>query len=164
MSELFTTAGAKVDIGPVLTFAGTDFIATDFTGGVPAPTWVPIGGLTDMGTFGDTSQLVTSDQIGNSRTRKAKGVRNAGSWNIVADLNYADAGQLAVIAAEKVNETYSFRITFDDAPAGGTPSVRYFTALVMGTPEQLGGANDAMKLNMSLEIDSNVVRTAAAAA
>src|SRR5690606_6920689 len=112
---------------------------------------------------GDTANLITSDQIARSRTRKMKGTRNAGSMEVVCDLDYADAGQLALIAAEKTQHSYAFKITFNDAPAGGTPSERYFVAFVMSAGEQYDEANSVMKLNSTLEIDSNIVRVVAAA-
>ena len=162
MSHLFATAGSKLYIGAAKAFNGTDFIATDFTTGEPA--WTEIGGTTNLGSAGDTSELITSNQIANARTRKLKGTRNAGSMEVVCDLDYADAGQLALIAAENTKDTYAFKLVFNDAPVGGTPSERYFVALVMSTAEQMDEANNAMKLNSTLEIDSNIVRVAAAGA
>ncbi len=158
MSYLFATAGSLLHIGAAKAFSGTDFTASDFT----AESWVEVGGTTNLGSAGDTANLITSDQIARARTRKLKGTRNAGSMEVVCDLDYADAGQIALIAAEKTPHTYAFRITFNDAPAGGTPSVRYFVALVMSTAEQYDEANSVMKLNATLEIDSNIVRVAAA--
>jgi hypothetical protein len=114
--------------------------------------------------MGDTSELITSNHINTARMRKAKGTRNAGSTQIICDLDYADAGQLAAVAAEKTKESYAFRMTFNDAPAGDTPSNRYFVAYIMSATEQLNEANGAMKIVFNLEIDSNVVRVAAAEA
>lgn len=162
MSRLFATAGTTLDIGAAKAFNGTDFIATDFTSG--SPTWTEINGTTNLGTTGDTSELISSNHINTNRTRKAKGSRNAGVMQVVCDLDYADAGQLAAIAAEKTPHSYAFRLTFNDAPAGGTPSIRYFVAFVMSATEQFDEANNAMKLNLTLEIDSNIVRVAAAEA
>lgn len=159
MSHLFATAGSRLYIGSAKAFAGTDFIASDFND----QEWTEIRGTTNLGSAGDTSALVTSDQIGAARTRKLKGVRNAGSMEVVADLDYSDAGQLAVIAAEKAKETYAFRLVFNDAPVGGTPSERLFTALVMSAAEQWNEANSVMSLSATLELDSNIVRVAAAA-
>lgn len=165
MSHLFATAGSRLYIGGPKAFIGTDFTAGDFPSeGEGAIAWTEIGGTTNLGTAGDTSELIASNQIGSARTRKAKGTRNAGSMQVIADLDYADPGQLAVIAAEKDKESYAFRLVFKDAPAGGTPSERLFVALVMSAAEQLDEANSVMKLNSTLEIDSNIVRIAAAAA
>lgn len=160
MSILLVTAKSKLAIGPVLAFENDDLDATDFTTG--SPTYTLIGGTTNLGAAGDTSELITSNQIASGRTRKAKGTRNAGSMQVICDIDITDPGQLALIAAEKTRDSYSFRLQFDDAPAGGTPSTRYFTAFVMSTSEQYDEANSVMKLNATLEIDSNIVRVAAA--
>lgn len=159
MSHLFATAGSKLYIGGAKAFNGTDFAAGDFSSQV----WTEVGGTTNLGASGDTSELITSNQIAQARTRKLKGTRNAGSMAVVADLDYADSGQLAVIAAEKAKESYAFRVVFNDAPLGGTPSERLFVALVMSASEQWNEANSVMALNATLEIDSNIVRVAAAA-
>ena len=159
MSNVFGTAGMKVHIGAAaMAFTGTDFTASDFT----SVSWTEINGHTNIGSAGDTSELITSNHINAARTRKLKGVRNAGATELVLDLDYADPGQIALIAAEKTHYTYPFRLTLNDAPPGGTPSYRYFVALVMSQSEQYDEANSVMKLNCTLEIDSNVVRVAAA--
>ena len=53
--------------------------------------------------------------------------------------------------------------TRHDAPAGGTPSERYFIAKVGSASEAYDTANAVMKLNASLWVNSNVVRVNAAA-
>ncbi|MBN9334923.1 MAG: hypothetical protein J0I64_15780, partial [Devosia sp.] len=80
MSKTFATAGSKLDIGAAKAFEGTDFLATDFTTG--SPTWTGIGGTTNLGSAGDTSELITSQHIAAARTRKLKGTRNAGSMQV----------------------------------------------------------------------------------
>lgn len=158
MSKLFATAGSKLYIGAALAFAGTDLVAADFA----AQVWTQVKGKTDLGSAGDTSQLITSEHIDEARTRKLKGTRNAGSMSVVCDLDYSDAGQLAVIAAEKTKESYAIRLVFNDAPSGGTPSERLFVAFVMSAAETYSQANSVQQLNATLEIDSNIVRVAAA--
>lgn len=158
MSILLATANTKLSIGTALASDGADFEATDFT----TQTWVEIGGTTNLGSAGDTSGLGTSDQIAVARTRKFKTVRNAGSMEVVCDLDTTDAGQLALIAAEKTRDSYAIKIAFDDAPSGGTPSIRYFTAFVMSASESFDSATDRVQLHATLEIDSNVVKVAAA--
>ena len=65
---------------------------------------------------------------------------------------------------QKFDRLYAIKVTFNDAPSGGTPSERYFVALVMSAREQYDEANSVMKLAVTLEVDSNVVRVAAAGA
>lgn len=159
MPTLDINARTKIYIGGPLADKDEDFDAADFT----SQTWVRINGATNLSSIGDSYQLVTSDQIGVGRTKKGKGTANAGSQALIFDINSEDAGQLALIAAGSSPENFAFKLEWDDAPEGGTPTHRMFIALVMGTPEQYEGANDPKKLSAPLEINSNIVRVAKAA-
>lgn len=159
MSNIYATAGSKVYIGGAKAYSGTDFVASDFS----SELWVEIKGTTDLGSFGDTAQLITSEHVNASRTRKKKGTDNAGGMQVNADLDYSDPGQLAMVAAKGVKESFSIRVVFNDAPTGGTPSERLFVGYVMNVTEQLGGPNSVMQQQSTIEIDSNIVRVAAAA-
>ncbi|MBV2144412.1 hypothetical protein KUG47_13000 [Falsochrobactrum sp. TDYN1] len=155
---IFATAGAKVFIGSVIAPKSEDFVAADFTSQI----WERINNLESIGTFGDTATEITFDDIGLNRTQKIKGTRNAGNLEMVTGIDYADAGQIALLAAEKAIHDYAFKIEFNDAPAGGTPSQRMFIAKVMSAAEALDTANNVMKLNSTLGINSNIVRVNAA--
>lgn len=162
MSILLVTAGTKLRIGEAKSFDRDDFVAADFTTGSPA--WTEIGGTTNLGGAGDTSELINSTQIGDSRTRKGKGARNSGSMQVVCDIDLSDPGQIALIAAEKSPQSFAFQLEFNDALApAGKGSIRYFTAFVMSASEQYDEANSVMRLNTTLELDSNIVRVAATA-
>lgn len=125
-------------------------------------TWVEIGEVEALGTVGDTSAEITFDSISANRTRRLKGTRNAGSMEVVCGIDYEDPGQIALIAAEKTIHDYAFRIVMNDAPAGGTPSERLFVAKIGSAAEALETANNVMKLNASLWVNSNVVHVDAA--
>ncbi len=157
---IFATAGAKVFIGTVLDAKPTDFVAADFT----SQSWTQVNNLESIGTFGDTATEITFDDIGKNRTQKLKGTRNAGNMEMVCGIDYADAGQIALLAAEKSIHDYAFKVEFNDAPEGGTPSQRLFIAKVMSAAEQLDTANNVMKLNSTLGINSNIVRVNAVGA
>lgn len=166
MSKLYATAGTKIGIGLAFAATGTDLTVSDFTTGTPTPTYVEIGGTTNIGGAGDTSEAIKSTHIAVARVRKLKGPRDAGQMQIVCDLDPTDAGQIAVIAAEKTPYSYMFKVELTDKPAAGASpknSMRYFVAYVMSAAEQYDEANNVMKLNITLEIDSNVVRVAASA-
>lgn len=151
---IYATAGSKLYIGAALAAKSTDFVEADFT----PQTWVEIGEIEGLGTLGDASTEISFDAISSQRTRRLKGTRNAGSMEVVAGLDYDDPGQLAVIAAEKTPHDYAFRLVLNDAPPGGTPSERLFVAKVASAAEALDGANSVMKLNMTLWVNSNVVK------
>lgn len=154
---IFATNGATIHIGGVIDVSSADLIEASFTG----QTWTEIKETESLGTFGDTSSEITFDTINSNRTRRLKGTRNAGNLELVCGIDYADAGQLALIAAEKAKEDYAFKIVFNDAPPGGTPSERLFAAAVASAAEALDTANNVMKLNSTLWINSNIVRIAA---
>lgn len=156
----FATAGSKVFIGNTLAMKNTDFEATDFDTQV----WTEIGSLDTIGTFGDTAQAITESIIGEGRDKTVKGTRNAGTMELVANIDYADPGQIALLAAEKTIHDYAFKVQFNDAPEGGTPSQRLFIGKVMSAAEALDQANSAMKLNASVAVNSNIVRVNAAEA
>ncbi|WDR07302.1 hypothetical protein PSQ90_07750 [Devosia rhodophyticola] len=160
MPNFQVTAKTKIEIGDAIADQNTDFTTSDFSG----VTWTEIGGTTDLGTFGDTAEVVKSGQIGRGRVLKLKGLVDGGAWVITCDLDVADAGQLALIAAAKTDDNYPFRLTFDDAPSGGTASTRTVVGLVIGIPETYGDANSPMKLVATVEVNSNTVRVAAAEA
>lgn len=151
---IYATNGAKLFIGSTITIPTAGVTEASFTG----QTWAEIGETENLGTVGDTSSEISFDGIAANRTRRLKGTRNAGAMDVVCGIDYADAGQIAVIAAEKTIHDYAFRLVFNDAPAGGTPSERLFAAKVASVAEALDAANNVMKMNVSIWVNSNVVR------
>lgn len=162
MAKMYPVAGCKFYIGDAaIDDKDADFAAADFD----AVSWTEVTGWVTMGAIGDTSSLVSSDQIGNARTKKGKGTRNAGSMENAFDVVKDDAGQLALIAAEQTDDNYPFRVVYNDAPATGTdptPSESLFVGLVMSTSYGGGGANDPRRMSATTEINSNIVPVAAA--
>jgi hypothetical protein len=109
---LYAVNGARIYIGGVKDEQSTDFVAADFS----SATWVEIKKWTQMGKIGDTSALISQNIIAEKRDKKAKGTRNAGSMQNIFAVSPADAGQIALIAAETDVNNYAFKILFDDAP------------------------------------------------
>ena len=156
---LYPVSGCKIYIGTLpMDEQDDDFVAADFSGVV----WTEIKKWTQMGPFGDTAQLITTDLISEARTKKQKGTRNAGSMQNVFAIDNLDPGQLAVIAAEKTIYDYPIKVELNDKPSGGsTNSLRLFIALIMQGQDAGGGANTIQALNAMFEINSNIVHVAA---
>jgi hypothetical protein len=157
---IYATNGAKLYIGGAVSQKSADWVKTDFA----SQTWVEIKETEGLGSLGDTSDSIDFTSIDASRKRTAKGTRSAGTMEVVCGIDPADAGQIAIIAAEKSKSNFAFKLELNDAPVGGTPSERYFIGLVMSQREQFDQANNIMKLNVSLVVNSNVVRVDAAEA
>lgn len=157
---IFATAGSKFYIGgPLSPTFGAPLTTTSFTG----QTWTQVEPLETIGSLGDSANEVTFTAIGDQRVQKLKGARDAGTLEIVAGIDYANAGQTALLAAEASPNNFAFRIVFNDAPQGGTPSERRFCGMVMSASEQLDGADNVMKVTFRVGINSNIVRIAASA-
>lgn len=162
MATLYPVAGCKIFIGDAVEDADGDLTAADFT----SVTWIEIGRWSQMGDFGDTSQLITSSLINEGRDKKMKGTKNAGSMQNVFANDATDAGQIALIAASKTNKNYPIKIEMNDAPAVGAspkPGQRLFQALIMNANETGGDANTVRNLNSTFEINSNIVTVAPSA-
>lgn len=160
MANLFAVAGAKISIGTAPMESPTsDLTASDFSGVV----WTQIKDWTQAGSIGDSAALISTDVIDRGRTVKQKGVKNAGQMQNVFAINTSDAGQQALIAASNGNLNWPFKIEWDDAPQGGTPTINYFVGLVMSAEQAGGSANTVRSLNSTIEVNSNVVTVPAAA-
>lgn len=158
----FSTANSKVFIGGILEDQDTDFAAADFSD----VTWVEIGRLKTIGSFGDTSNAIESTYIGRARVQRRKGSRNAGELEMTMDIDASDAGQLALIAAQKSDANHAFKIEFSDKPkTGASPkaSQRLFIGMVAGVPETLGEADSMAEMTATVWINSNIVAVAASA-
>jgi hypothetical protein len=152
---IFATAGSKIYIGSVLAAKLVDFVVGDFAG----QSWVEIGWAEAIGEFGDEASEITFDAIGQGRTQKLKGSRNAGTMAARFGVDTSDTGQIAVRAAELGPQDYAFRIDFNDAlTQSGTPSQRYFVGKVMSAREVLDTSNNVVRLNASIGVNSNVVQ------
>lgn len=159
-----TTSGAKLYIGPQT--------AIDWTLSDPALlslfegiVWTEVGEIEDFGSHGDESAEVNFTSIGDSRVRKLKGPRNAGTLPIVAGRDPLDTGQAALVAAEKTKFNYPFKIVYADAPGEDyTDSVEYFEGLVMSRAVNMGTATDVTRRNFNIGINSEILEVLAEAA
>src|SRR5215213_1023398 len=138
LSSIYTASVSKVFIAPSQASIPAD--ATAYAG----LTWTEIKGLQTIGEYGDESAAVTGAIIGDSRTRKAKGARDAGTLALTAAHWPDDPGQVALVAAEAGNNNYPFKIVIPNRlTANGTDEINYTTGLVMSKRLNLG-SNDTI--------------------
>lgn len=158
MPGIFATAGSHVYIGQPKEEQFANFVPADFND----QSWIEIGKLNSIGTFGDQASEITFDLINEGRTKKLKGTRNAGNMELVCAVDADDDGQATLRGAETESLDYAFRVVLNDAPSGDTPSERFFIAKVMTAAEVLDTANNVVRLNATLGINSNIARVDAA--
>ncbi|WP_279483408.1 hypothetical protein [Aureimonas sp. SK2] len=149
MGRIIKTAKTKVSIGAIaddtFTLASAKADAT----------YKAIDGLTNIGGYGGTRQLITSDHVNSGQTKKAKGSINYGSMALTCDRQPEDVGQLAAIEAVESHERFNIKV---EIPIGkGKVQIDYFPAYVMSNQKDFGGANDTQKLQLTLELDDKPV-------
>jgi hypothetical protein len=154
---LYPVAGCRfwISTNPFTELA-VDAVVGDYSG----VAWIEMKSWTQMGSYGDTAQLITTDLIGEGRTKKQKGTKNAGTMANVFALANTDPGQLKSIAAAQSVQNYAFKVELNDKIAT-LNSTRLFYGLCMQSQEAGGGANTVQTLNMTVEINSNIVATVA---
>ena len=159
MADLSPVAGRKIFIGGVKARPdGGTVTSTTFTG----VTWVEVKGWMTMGQVGDVSSVITAQLINESRDVKLKGTRNAGSMDNTFAWLPTDAGQIAMDAAGADDENYAFKIQMNDNIGSlTTPTKLEFLGLVVSQPYDGGGPNDVGQRRWQIEINTNVLVTAA---
>lgn len=138
MGNIRTASGTKIFIGP--SQAATPANAAAYA----ALTWTEIGMVRTIPAYGDKASVVSGEVVGDGRTRKAKGSRDAGDTEIVVYPDTTDVGQAALIAAEATNNYYPIKVINPDRlNAGGTDGIDYFMALIT-SKQGSGGDNSAI--------------------
>ncbi|OWK32303.1 hypothetical protein [Sphingomonas mucosissima] len=144
-----TAAGSALAISAVLP-SRADLL------GYATLTYLDIGGLEKIGTYGGTPATVSYQPLRGAR-QKRKGPTDFGGLQPKLAPDYADAGQalLAVAAAEKRRQ-FAFRIMLSD---GG---IRYFQGRVFDFLEAVENAESILHVTGRVEINTPIVKATAA--
>lgn len=153
--NLNTAAGCRIALGGK-TGAETE---TEYK----ADTYVDIGEVEDLGEFGDTFSSVTFTSLGDGRVRKYKGTADAGDITLAIGLDNGDAGQAALKVAHKDRSKgdYNVKITLNDGDPTASPAINpttfYFRVKVMNNTVAAGSADNVVRRNVTLAINSDVL-------
>lgn len=147
MPDMYAVAGSKIYIGGVLAAKPTNFVVGDFSSQI----WVEIDGWETAGAIGDAQEIISTNLINSARTIKQGGTKDAGSMENNFSIFPADAGQIALKAAQGTGSNYAFRIIWS------TGETQYFIALVGTQTRSGGGANDIQMLSATLEVNCKPV-------
>jgi hypothetical protein len=120
-----------------------------------ADTYIEIEEVESLGEFGDESADVTFTALKDGRTRHLKGPRDAGTKELVVGRDPLDPGQNALIAAEATKFEYNFKVIAADAASElYTDSVFYYRAKVMSGRVNAGAADNVVRRNFNLGIQT----------
>lgn len=138
---LFPVAGSKL------------FIAT----GELAPAgWTEIRSAESFGTVGVEWELVDATAVASPHAEFLKGLMRPHPMQIVLFEDFEDAGQVMLWQAARSEENYWFQIRFP--VQGAVQPIRQWRALVIDMGEAFDGANSAIKLLATLQLNSDIER------
>lgn len=104
---LQAVAGSKIYIGTRVAPKARVTLA-DFT--AQETEWTEIGGWTQVGSLGDTQEIISQNFINEGRTRKIKGTRSGASMENTFSPIPNDAGQMKMKAAEDSCSPYALKV------------------------------------------------------
>lgn len=123
-----------------------------------ADSYIEVGEVEDLGEFGDESAEVQFISLADERVQKLKGARDAGTLPVICGADDSDEGQDAMIAAEAEKLDYNFKVVLNDAQTlSGNGSEHYFRGKVMGKRLNVGTANNVVRRNFSVGINTAII-------
>ncbi len=131
--------------------------ATHDTTGFDALTFKNIGEVTNPGEFGKEWALVTHNPLATRGTKKGKGSYNNGTLNPAMALDPNDAGQIDMKTALESDNPAYFAITLQDG------TIFYLVGLVMKFKTIIGGVDEVVNANSTIELTPDAILEKAAA-
>ncbi|AHF68687.1 hypothetical protein [Pseudomonas cichorii] len=153
--NLNTAAGCRFSLGTKMVAATEAEYAAD--------TYIQVGEIEDLGEFGDTFSSVTFTSLSDGRVRKYKGTADAGDMTLTVGLDNGDAGQKAVKTAHKDRSkgNYNIKVTLNDGDPTAQPAVLpttfYFNGKIMNNTVAPGAADNVVRRNITIGINSDIL-------
>jgi hypothetical protein len=154
VSNVRTSAGTQLFISgtgsaPAAAPVGlaTTYDAATFAGA----SYIQIGELTDLGSFGKKYNLVTFNPLSDRKTVKRRGSYNNGTLQLKLGDSVTNPGQIALKAAADQDISYAFKVVTQSG------TTYYFTAQVMGWTLEVGSVDQITGLTADVEIDNDIV-------
>lgn len=146
-----TAAGTRLSIGPRLSakLPALESAAITLLAGL---TYIEVGELENIGDYGDEVGDVTFSALADSRTRHLKGLADAGSSDLTIGFDVGDAGQLALVAAQKDRSQFDYPVKVEYVDG----LIDYFAVKVMSSRKTVGGAEDVIKRTVTMGINSGI--------
>ncbi len=129
-----------------LAFVGTNKpvpLPADFV----SDTWTALGEPTDFSDFGDAAETIKYNVIGAGRTRKLKGVRDAGTFEVTFAYDAKDAGQDKLRAAEAGDGLINLKLALSDG------TIHYLRGIVESYKNTMKDANSVVMQAFTIALD-----------
>ena len=150
---------AKTTSTGVTLYAVAALPATETKIGWEALSWVKVGEVVDLPSYGPNVSVVESKPLEKGVVQKYNGFVNHGSLAVGLEQDLVDAGQIvlqgALPDANGAFKPVSFKIAFTDA------KVDYFHGGVFSFTTDIGSADSMIGATVNVEINSKVYREVA---
>lgn len=146
---LFPVAKTRVFIGTTATSPTAD-------------SFTEVGAVLDIPNFGPKETDIKIQTVGNDLELTLKGNTTVGGGDLACAMDIADAGQIALVAAQAVKTgNYNLRLIFPNGPTGNPSdpttshgTIKDIKVLVLSAQVQAGGPNNPMKQVFTLGFNS----------
>lgn len=149
-SNVRTSAGAVLYVSDPISALSTTYDAATFATG----TYVAVGELEDLGSFGKKYNLVTFMPLGSRQTIKRRGSYNNGTLALKIGQSVNDGGQIKLNAAANSDSSYAFKVVLQSG------TTYYFTAQTMSFVIEVGSVDNITRVSVELEIDNDIIAAA----
>lgn len=146
-----TGAGTRFAIGPILTAdlpKDTEAATTQLKG----LTYLEVGEAETIGDYGDEAADANFTGLADGRVRHLKGAFDAGNTDITVGFDSGDAGQKAMVLAQKNRSRYDYpiKVSYVDG------QVDYFVCKVMSSRKTNISNGDVLRRNFTVGINSEI--------
>lgn len=114
--------------------------------------WIQVAEISNLGSFGGTTTVVTHIPVDTAVVVKRSGSVNAGQMSMTL-ARHSGADTTALIAAFNDRIPRSFRVVFPTALGQKDE----FTAIVTSIQTNVAGADNILETSITLELDNNVL-------
>ena len=143
--------------GTVLSVSAT-LPATEDQAGYAALSFTEVGEITTIPEIGRVYDLITHTPVAERKTFKLKGNYNDGAMALAMGRATDDAGQAIMKTAVDSDDPVAFKIAYNDTPSGGsTPTIQYFSGLVMSYTTNTGDGNQVLGATGQIEISGDII-------
>lgn len=132
--------------------------ATDNQTGYEALTWTEVKNIANIGAVGPTFNENTFVAVGDGVEQVRKGTKTYGSMTPQMGSTPDDPGQILVIDAvdgANIDTLVSHKVV------KGNGAVSYFQGQIFSAPENIGGADDFITIDVNVRITTKPVKVAA---
>jgi hypothetical protein len=146
-----TSSGAKFAISTTVPATTIDSLTE-----LAALTYTEVGGITTLGTYGDSRQTVDLQTLGDGRVRHLPAAADGGSLEIEVAQDKYDAGQKAMIAAFDSKQDYAFRVELPDAVDPDPNTMTYFVGPVMSKNINVNSNDSILSRTFNVAVNTEV--------